>query len=144
MRIGELAKKTGITAETIRYYEAEGLLTAPPRSTNGYRCYDETHLERLRLIRGCRLLDMNQQEIRAIMNAMVQHPDNCRPINNVFDEHIHHVDQRIAELHNLKRQLVNLRQRCRHPQHEAENCGILHGLQEMPFFTDTLHNTHMG
>ena len=60
MRIGELATATGTTVETIRYYEKEGLLPAPERGLNNYRSYGPLQLERLRLIRNCRALDMTR------------------------------------------------------------------------------------
>ncbi len=56
IKIGELAKRTECQAETIRYYEKEGLLPQPSRSGGNYRLYDEEHIERLRFIRHCRTL----------------------------------------------------------------------------------------
>jgi DNA-binding transcriptional MerR regulator len=44
MKVSELAEKAGTTATTIRFYEAEGILPAPPRQPNGYRTYDATDL----------------------------------------------------------------------------------------------------
>jgi DNA-binding transcriptional MerR regulator len=58
MRIGILAERTQCQAETIRYYEREGLLPVPPRSQGNYRLYGQTHVERLSFIRHCRSLDM--------------------------------------------------------------------------------------
>lgn len=144
MKIGELASATGTTAETIRYYEKEGLLPPAQRGDNGYRRYGDVHLARLRLIRSCRALDMTQNEIRAILTVVDQGDGSCDPINEVFDEHIHHVDQRIAELLHLKSQLETLRQRCHAPHTEAGDCGILHGLNEMPVDPRGERHTHMG
>ncbi len=144
MKIGELAKQTGTTVETIRYYEKEGLLPEPQRNANGYRSYGTAHLERLRLIRNCRALDMAQSEIRTILAAVDQHAQNCAPINGIFDEHIRHVDMRIAELTHLKAQLETLRQRCQSSQTETGNCGILRGLHEMPVDSQPAHRTHMS
>ena len=55
MKIGELARKAGCPVETIRYYEKKGLLQAPLRDIeNNYRCYNNTHLEKLLFIRSAR------------------------------------------------------------------------------------------
>ena len=62
MRIGELAQRSGVAVETIRYYEAQGLLPAPLRLDNNYRNYTRKHLARLHFIRHCRLLDMSLEE----------------------------------------------------------------------------------
>ena len=67
MKIGELAEATGTQIETIRYYEREGLLPEPGRSTGNYRIYDRVHADRLSFIRHCRALDMNLDEIRVLL-----------------------------------------------------------------------------
>lgn len=64
MRIGELARRAGVDAQTIRYYEREGLLDAPARTASGYRAYGPQHLERLNFVRHCRSLDMPLAETR--------------------------------------------------------------------------------
>jgi DNA-binding transcriptional MerR regulator len=51
MRIGELAKETGVAARMLRYYEEQGLIT-PRRLDNGYRVYDDYLVDRVRKIRG--------------------------------------------------------------------------------------------
>ncbi len=144
MKIGELAKAAGTTVETVRYYEKEGLLPAPERGDNNYRSYGPQHAERLRLIRNCRALDMTQEEIRAILHLADSHAADCGPINDIFDAHIVHVDERIAELTQLKAQLGELRQRCLSARPHAENCGILHGLAEMQVDERPERHTHLG
>jgi len=144
MKIGELANAAGTTVETVRYYEKEGLLPAPERDLNHYRSYGMPHLERLRLIRNCRALDMTQDEIRTILALADDHRAGCGPINALFDQHIAHVDARIAELAQLKTQLMELRQRCLLAQPDTEECGILHGLSKMQVQERPPRHSHLG
>jgi Cd(II)/Pb(II)-responsive transcriptional regulator len=144
MKIGELAKAAGTTVETVRYYEKEGLLPAPERGVNNYRSYGPVHAERLRLIRNCRALDMTQDEIRAILSLADSHGADCGPINEIFEDHMRHVDERIAELTQLKSQLSALRQRCASARPHAEDCGILHGLAELQVEQRPERHTHLG
>jgi Cd(II)/Pb(II)-responsive transcriptional regulator len=144
MKIGELAKAAGTTVETVRYYEKEGLLPAPERGVNNYRSYGPLHAERLRLIRNCRALDMTQDEIRAILTLADSQGADCGPINEIFEDHMRHVDERIAELTQLKAQLSALRQRCASARPHAEDCGILHGLAEMQVEQRPERHTHLG
>ena len=58
MRIGTLARQLGLTPQAIRYYERNGLLPEPARTTNGYRDYSEKDVARLRLLIGLRELDL--------------------------------------------------------------------------------------
>ncbi|HGM6563409.1 TPA: MerR family transcriptional regulator [Pseudomonas aeruginosa] len=82
MKIGELARKAGCPVETIRYYEKKGLLQAPLRDIeNNYRCYNNTHLEKLLFIRRCRSLDMTHEEIRALLLAINNRGKDCGPID---------------------------------------------------------------
>ncbi|MCD6680749.1 MAG: MerR family transcriptional regulator [Burkholderiaceae bacterium] len=64
MRIGEVAELTGTPVDSIRYYERRGLLPAPGLSPANYRAYASEQVDRLRLIRRCRALDISLQEIR--------------------------------------------------------------------------------
>ncbi|MDE0879767.1 MAG: MerR family transcriptional regulator, partial [Sphingomonas bacterium] len=54
MKIGDIAKRTGLKVETVRFYEGEGLIAAPRRSGGNYRLYDESHLDRLTFIKRSR------------------------------------------------------------------------------------------
>jgi Cd(II)/Pb(II)-responsive transcriptional regulator len=122
--IGALAKRTHCQAETIRYYEREGLLPPPGRSQGNYRQYDTTHVERLSFIRHCRSLDMTLDEIRALLEFRDGPTRNCAEVSALLDEHVRHVADRIAELRRLERQLKHLRGLCASPG-QAERCGIL-------------------
>lgn len=127
MKIGDLAKRTDTPVETIRFYEREGLLPAPARTTGNYRSYDDGHAERLSFIRHCRGLDMALDEIRALLHYKDHPQDDCTEVNALLDEHIGHVAQRIRDLKALERQLKTLRASCRQSRDTA-HCGILNQL----------------
>ncbi len=128
MKIGELAKITKTQAETIRFYEREGLLLEPLRSEGNYRLYGSEHLERLAFIRHCRSLDMTLDEIRALLAFQDAPRENCHAINDVLDEHIEQVARRIGELRELQKELKALREQC---DGVAAECGILDGLKSV-------------
>lgn len=129
MKIGELAAATNTQVETIRYYERAGLLAAPRRTEANYRMYGTAHVERLSFVRHCRGLDMTLDEIRVLLRFKDAPTENCREVNELLDEHIGHVAERIRELRQLERQLKSLRETCLGGQ-DAEHCGILHELTE--------------
>lgn len=129
MKIGELAAASSTPIETIRYYEREALLPAPPRTEGNFRLYESSHLERLRFIRHCRGLDMSLDEIRVLLRVRDGQTDDCGDVDALLDEHIAHVAGRIKDLKALARQLDDLRKRCCTPQ-SPDRCGILSGLEE--------------
>ena len=67
--IGRLARATGITAKTIRYYEAIGVLPPPSRTAAGYRQYDGPAVERLRFVRRARALGLPLRELKTLVVA---------------------------------------------------------------------------
>jgi Cd(II)/Pb(II)-responsive transcriptional regulator len=130
MKIGELAQRTNTQVVTIRYYEREGLLSEPSRSDGNYRIYGEEHSERVSFIRHCRGLDMTLDEIRVLLRLKDAPTENCREVNELLDEHIGHVAERIRDLRQLEKQLKSLRETCLGGQ-DAQHCGILTELTEI-------------
>lgn len=127
MKIGELAKKTHCQVVTIRYYESAGLLPPPERSDANYRLYNATHVERLAFIRNCRALDMTLDEVRQLLGFRDHPEDDCGGVNELIDQHIEHVANKIAALQALKKQLTVLRKTCTEGR-EAAYCEILQRL----------------
>ncbi|OIQ98148.1 mercuric resistance operon regulatory protein [mine drainage metagenome] len=124
MLIGELAKQTGCDAETIRYYEREGLLRKPSRTASGYRSYTGEHHGQLNFVLHCRTLGMTLAEIRTLQDFQANPGFACNDVNVLLDQHISRVKQQIEALHLLEKQLVALRNRCRDNLTVGE-CGIL-------------------
>jgi Cd(II)/Pb(II)-responsive transcriptional regulator len=124
LRIGELARRAQCPAETIRFYEREGLLPEPARTAGNYRVYGQPHLDRLVFIRNCRALDMTLDEIRQLLRLRDLPQDNCAAAHELLDEHVAHVGARIEELQQLERHLKALRRQCQ-PARQEKECGIL-------------------
>ncbi|GAA4331255.1 Cd(II)/Pb(II)-responsive transcriptional regulator [Pigmentiphaga soli] len=127
MKIGELAGRTSTPVETIRYYEREGLLPRPARTSGNYRIYGDSHVDRLQMIRHCRSLDMTLGEIRRLLQFCDAPEENCGEVTVLLEEHIGHVATRIAELKELQKKLKALRSQCQQAQ-AAKDCGILQTL----------------
>ena len=112
MKIGELSEKLGITVETIRYYEKEGLLCAPDRTAANYRVYGEHHLEDLAFVVFCRGIDISLDEIRALLKLKHSPSESCEPINEAIDDKLIEIDKRISRLQALRSELQSLRSKC--------------------------------
>ena len=69
LRIGEVAKRTGLPVKTIRYYCDEGLLQPKARSAGGYRLFDEENLAELTIIRALRAMDVSIPELARILEV---------------------------------------------------------------------------
>ena len=129
MKIGELAQRSACSVETVRFYEREGLLEAPTREANGYRCYTDAHLVQLHFIRHCRSLGMGLPEVR-ILRSLQAHPElACDEINHLIESQIERVRQQLQSLSLLEQQLHALRDTC-HANTNVGECGILRNLEQ--------------
>jgi Cd(II)/Pb(II)-responsive transcriptional regulator len=124
MKIGELADATGTPVVSVRFYEQQGLLPIPARTSSNYRIYGGEHVDRLAFIRHCRSLDMTLEEIRLLLQFKDAPQADCGAVNALLDAHIDHVAERIAELKSLEKQLKALRLQCEDIQ-AGKDCGIL-------------------
>ncbi|HSR67796.1 MAG TPA: MerR family transcriptional regulator [Acidobacteriota bacterium] len=70
--IGQLAKSTGLSRHTLRYYERAGLMTAVSRDGGGRRCYDDRHVRWVRFLMRFREAGMPISEIRRYVDLLRQ------------------------------------------------------------------------
>ena len=105
MKIGEIAKRSGIGIETIRYYEREGLLPEPERRPSGYRQYDESTVERLEYIRRAKELGFTLAEIRELLELSFAAHAGCDHIRQRAEAKVADIEGKIRSLQQMKRSL---------------------------------------
>ena len=108
LKIQELSQATGVSAKTIRFYEESGVLPLPPRKPNGYRDYDQTDVDRLRLVAGARRLDLSLDDIQEILAMRDRREAPCRTMLERLLAKADEVAERIAGLQDLEAQLRDL------------------------------------
>ena len=112
MRIGELAKATGTKAETIRYYEREGILPAADRTDTNYRDYSDNHLAALTFVRRARQLGFSMAQVRELL-ALSNHEDNpCQDVERLVQLQLTEVERKIADLMALRDELGQMLRSC--------------------------------
>jgi DNA-binding transcriptional MerR regulator len=80
MQIKTLEERSGLTRDTLRFYERSGLITAPRRLSNGYREYDEHTLAELKFISAAREVGFTLIEIKAAIPHLKEPPDRCQDL----------------------------------------------------------------
>jgi len=121
MFIGELAAQSGVTAKTIRFWEAEGLLADPARTPSGYRDYDPDALDRLSFIRHAQTAGLALAEIRQVLAISDTGEPACGHVTDLIHQHLTDVDQRIRELKDTRSLLDCLAQRA--ADQDPADCG---------------------
>lgn len=102
MRIGELAKTVGITPDTIRYYEREGLLPPPPRAANGYRDYQPATIDDLQFIRKAQALGLKLSAVREVLEISSGGEQPCEHVRATVASRLAEVEYRLKELRELR------------------------------------------
>jgi len=106
--IGQLSKRTGVKIPTIRYYEQMGLIDAPERSEGNQRRYTADGLSRLSFIRHSRDLGFSIEDIKGLLE-LSQHPEKpCHDAHGIAVQHLKNVQNRIAKLRRLERELTRI------------------------------------
>jgi DNA-binding transcriptional MerR regulator len=106
LKIGEVAKTTGIGIEALRFYEKSGLLDRPSRTGSGYRIYDEEVLARLDFIKRAQLLGLSLDEIKRIIVHKRAGQSPCAEVREIVRRRLGELDQRLREMKRYRNELV--------------------------------------
>jgi Cu(I)-responsive transcriptional regulator len=129
MKIGDLARSTGTKVETIRFYEAEGLLPAPARNAANYRLYEPSHLDRLSFIKRSRDLGFTLDQVRELLRLADDRGASCADVDDIAVRHVAEVDRKIADLQALRSELVRRLDTC--SQSTIADCRIIEALSPL-------------
>jgi MerR family transcriptional regulator, copper efflux regulator len=118
MRIGELAKSAAVNIQTLRFYEREGLLPKPARSTSGYREYDRRAVDRLKFIRSCQEIGFTLKEIKEVfdLHRVLASPDRLESLKPkaqarflaTADRRLALIDEKLNVLGQMKKDMTGL------------------------------------
>ena len=128
MNIGEAAKRSGVTAKTIRYYESIGLIPAAGRTNSGYRAYTAKEVEMLRFIQRARSLGFSVEDVAGLLALWRDRSRASADVKAIALKHVGEIERKIAELDSIRRTLLDLTNRCCGDDHP--DCPILDGLTQ--------------
>ncbi|MDX3774115.1 Cu(I)-responsive transcriptional regulator [Chromatiaceae bacterium AAb-1] len=123
MSIGVAARKSGVSAKTIRHYEQTGLLPAPARTDAGYRLYSEQAVQQLQFIRQSRRLGFSAAQIRELLVLWHDEHRASVQVKQLVVTHIHDVEQQITQLQQMLIVLHKMAQQC--AGDDSPHCAIL-------------------
>ena len=132
---GELARRAGISPDTLRHYERQGLLPPPQRSAAGYRLYPPEALSRVRLIRGALSIGFTVRELGAILGEHDRGGAPCRRVRQLAAEKLAAVEVQLRDLRHWRRELraalADWDRRLRRTRH-GRRSGLLSALVVLP------------
>jgi len=125
MNIGDVARKSGLPAKTIRYYEEIGLVR-PPRGENGYRSFGEDELHKLAFLGRARALGFSIEDCRILLALYEDDGRESAQVKKVAEEHLKRIEEKIAQLQSMRSTLKHLVSSC--AGDNRPNCPILNDL----------------
>lgn len=126
LQIGDAARRSGVSAKMIRYYESVGLIRPVARSAGNYRNYDGADIDALRFIARARELGFAMDQIAQLLRLWLAPSRSSAKVKAVALDHVADLDRRIAALRRMRAALKHLTAYC--PGDEKPGCPILDGI----------------
>ena len=126
LSIGEASRRTGVTIETIRYYERIGVIANPARTQAGHRAYTLDQVKRLAFVKRSRELGFSLAEVRALLTLVDAGGATCAEVHHMTTEHLDTVRHKIAGLRAMERVLKDMAAQC--SQGDVPECPIIDAL----------------
>ena len=127
--IGQVAKQSGISVETIRYYEKKGLLKEPKRKESGYRQYKQEAIARLSFIQQAKELGFSLKEIGELLSIRSDENNLCNEVKQLAQEKLGNIESKLKMLQRMRKSLKKLVDVCP-GQAPLNECPILDALEK--------------
>ncbi|MFB2668332.1 MerR family transcriptional regulator [Shewanella xiamenensis] len=125
MKIGEVAKHTGLSVKSIRYYHDIGLVCGE-RNEAGYRVYRHRDIESLKFVHQCRDLGFSLEDCKLLLGLRNNDSRNAEDVKQLTRNHLAYVEDQIGKLQNLRSQLQQMVSECQGG--EQPHCAIIDSL----------------
>jgi MerR family mercuric resistance operon transcriptional regulator len=130
LKIGQVAGRTGLGVETIRFYERQGLIDEPPRRQSGYREYPEGVVTRIRFIKRAKELGFSLREIRELLDLRMRPDTTCAELKQQVTAKTAEVAGKLRDLERIHAALSRLAECCEGDGPRSE-CPVLDALGEI-------------
>lgn len=125
--IGKLAKESGVTIDTVRFYERKGLIDEPERTASNYRVYYRDEIDKLRFIRKAKELGFSLGEIQELLSLKYDPNSTKAEVKERTLAKIKNIKSKIKDLTRIQRALEHLADAC-DGHGPASNCPIIKAL----------------
>jgi len=131
MTIGQLAQKSNMDSQTIRYYEHQGLMMKPDRTESNYRVYDDEAIERLAFINRAKQIGFSLNDIKTLLGLADGKVTQCDDVREFAETRLSKIQSQISDLKAMEKILSKLVRQCATSE-EISECPILETLTEKP------------
>jgi len=131
LKIGELAKHSGLTVEALRFYEQQQLIQPQGRTASGYRLYLPEDVQRVKFILHSKKAGFTLAEIKTLLELRLNKDEHsCDEVKQYTAEKIADVEARLQDLNSIHQALTHLHDACCGGSKSATHCTILSSLED--------------
>jgi DNA-binding transcriptional MerR regulator len=131
-QIGQVAQRTGLSIDAIRFYEKAGLLPRPARTQGGYRLYQDQEVADLEFIQRAQHLGFSLNEIRELFSIQRHPHEVCVHVRDLIAQKLDIVRAKVAELQRMETELAGALRKCRtalrQPSIHQDSCPVLEAI----------------
>jgi MerR family transcriptional regulator, copper efflux regulator len=113
LKIGQVAALAGVRIDTVRYYERLGILPTAARTASGYRSFDASTVERIRLVKQLQDLGLTLEEIDAMLGAVIKNGSDCAQESQHIEAALRRTEEKLVTLTIVRETLRRTLRRCR-------------------------------
>jgi MerR family Zn(II)-responsive transcriptional regulator of zntA len=129
-KIGQLAQISGVSVETLRFYEKEGLLPSPSRTAAGYRLYNNETIKHVNFILKAKGVGFSLNEIKELLSIRIaKEKHTCSDVKKLAEAKLADIEIKLRQLNLMKAALENINEACSGNGSSAINCNILSALE---------------
>ncbi|MVF23096.1 heavy metal-responsive transcriptional regulator [Methylocaldum sp. BRCS4] len=127
--IGKLSLLAGVSTDTLRYYEKEGLITPASKTAAGYRLYDDGAARRIRFVKHAQHCGFTLAEIQELLKLKATDRACCQDVRRLAIEKKLRIAHKLRALQAMSRALDDLIERCKDSEKPLDDCPILRALE---------------
>ena len=133
LKIGAIARESGVGVEALRFYESRGLIEPATRTQAGYRLYDGAVFARLHFIKKAQSIGFTLDEIAQIISDSARGHRPCAAVRRLASQKLTALEERIRQLQRYRRELRQTVDAWQEQGEAAgEVCGLIEGLTDAP------------
>jgi MerR family copper efflux transcriptional regulator len=128
LTVSEVARRAGVGSDTVRFYEREGLIEAPPRRPSGYRQYPEDTVPLIRFIKRAQDLGFTLKQIEELISLRDDGSRNRDEVRALASAKLQDIDRKLARLQSMRSALAGMLEVCACGR--PTSCPILQALDD--------------
>ena len=132
LKIGEVAARSGVSIDTLRYYERLGLLPKPARTSSGYRLYEARMVDRLAFIKRAQSFGFTLDEIKQMLQLETADPQTCSRVLEMIEHKLEDLNHQYEEIKRLRHELSAYKAECERAIARRQSCPVIEDFIHTP------------